>query len=261
MEPTIDAVPIAPPIEPFWRLALRLALDAAAFVVLAALFVAVPLGAVWLASAAARGLEATSASIEGARQAFAGMTFNVQMTSFFAAGAVGYLAVIAAILAVARARRGADWRAYIAWAPFRFEWIYGAVAVAAVVWGAAIGSVIEYLHPEAKQWVTFPKGPVGVVATVALAVFIGPLCEELIFRGWLFTALRSRLGALATIAATAVLFACAHWESTHLYALAVFPIGLMLGYIRQRSGSMRASFAFHGIYNFAGWILAALAGR
>jgi membrane protease YdiL (CAAX protease family) len=262
LEQNVDQpVPAAPSLEPAWRLALRLGLDALGCAVFSSLFAAAPLAAAGLAIVAAKGLQGASDAAVAWRDVFANADSEGRTLVLFVFGGASYLAVILGFLAVARLRRGRDWRAYVAWTPFRFEKAYWLLGAAGIVWGVAAGSLIEHAHPEAKNWVSFPSGVVGSLVTVALVAVLGPLCEELVFRGWLFTALRARLNAVLTILATAALFAAAHWESTHLYALAVFPIGLLLGYARERGGSIKGTFAFHGIYNFAGWILALFAGR
>ena len=63
------------------------------------------------------------------------------------------------------------------------------------------------------------------------------------------------------ILVSAILFALAHWESTHLYALAVFPVGLALGYVRQRADSIAASITLHSLYNGIAAVLLFVAGK
>ncbi len=179
----------------------------------------------------------------------------------FLLGSIVYGAIIAAVFLLARLRGGYAWRDYIAWRGFSPDRSYLLIALMGVAWGVGVGSLIEYLYPESKSWVTFPKGWIGGLVSFTLVVGLGPLCEEALFRGWLYTRLRPGLGFLATLSITAILFALAHWEKSHLYAAAVFPVGVLLGYVRERAGSMKATFAFHGFYNLAGWILAMFASK
>ena len=95
---------------------------------------------------------------------------------------------------------------------------------------------------------------------MALAVLIAPVTEELLFRGWIYTGLRFHWGLWPALLTTSALFACAHYENTHLYALAVFPIGLALGVIRERTGSVKASILFHALNNFVAFGLMMLSG-
>lgn len=75
-------------------------------------------------------------------------------------------------------------------------------------------------------------------------VVIGPWFEEVLYRGFLFAALRNRFGAPAAIIGSSVVFAISHAYSLH-GTLIVFAIGLLLGWIRHRTGNLTASFAAH----------------
>ena len=165
---------------------------------------------------------------------------------------VVYAALTGAILAAARIRGGTQWRAMVGWrgwTPFRGSWFVWILYVAAVVYNIAASAAISTIHPAAKDWIVLPKGPALVAAFAVVAVVAAPIAEELLFRGWIYTSLRRFIGVPAGLVLSSALFALAHWESTHLYALVVFPLGLVLGYIRQRTGSILASMTFHALYN------------
>ena len=167
-------------------------------------------------------------------------------------GIGAYLAQIAAVFAVARFRGGRDWSALVAWRDWqpRRHWkLFGGLLVLTLAWSIGASIAIEHVYPQAKDWVTAPKETVWIVGFLALAVLFGPFAEELLFRGWMYTSLRASFGLLVAVIATSVVFALAHWESTHLYALAVLPVGLALALIRERTGSIAASITFHAIYN------------
>ena len=164
-----------------------------------------------------------------------------------------YAAFSACLLAAARLRGGAaHWRALVAWrawtrlADARFVAI---LLVVTLAYSLAANIAVEWVHPAAKDWVRLPEGAVPTTLFVALAVVAAPITEELLFRGWLYTGLRVRLRAGLTILVTATLFGLAHWERTHLYALAVFPVGLALGVVRERTGTIAATMGFHAAYN------------
>jgi len=55
---------------------------------------------------------------------------------------------------------------------------------------------------------------------------------------------------------TAALFGLAHHESSHLYALVVFPVGLALAGLREQTGSVKASILLHALNNLAAFGLA-----
>ena len=167
-------------------------------------------------------------------------------------GVLAYTVVTCSVLMIARFRGGSHWFDLVAWT----EWNMKAglrlilmLLAATLVYSLIASSVIEHFYPEAKDWVPTPTGRIWVIGFIALATLFAPVTEELLFRGWIYTSLRAIIGVRFGITLSAALFALAHWESTHLYALAVFPVGLALGYVRERTGSVAASITFHALYN------------
>lgn len=97
---------------------------------------------------------------------------------------------------------------------------------------------------------------VGVFATT-----LGPLCEELAFRGFIMPLLMRSLGAAAGIVLTALPFALLHgpqygWSWRHV--LLVTLAGTAFGLARHRTGSTAAAAAMHATYNltfFVGYLM------
>ncbi len=170
-------------------------------------------------------------------------------------GCLLYVTTIAAIVTVARVMSGRRWRLALAWGPFHFSQFYWLLVLAGCLWGLVASALVERLHPEARDWFKLPEAPLPLMGSFLLIVVLAPLAEELLFRGWIFTGLRTRFSYYPALLGSAVLFALAHWEGTHLYAAAVFPVGLALGWARENTGSVRATALFHGIYNLVGWVL------
>lgn len=86
--------------------------------------------------------------------------------------------------------------------------------------------------------------PLAVAALLGIVVI--PFLEEVIFRGLLQSALVSRLGARRGVILTALLFALLHGLSSFVPVLA---LALLLGELRQRTGSLWASYAVHLFHN------------
>jgi membrane protease YdiL (CAAX protease family) len=175
------------------------------------------------------------------------------------ASALGfYAAMILATLTLARLRGGRGWRRLLAWAPFRPDRAYWVLVGLAVIYGIGASMLVSLAYPPSHDWFVVPRASASIVVSFVVVVLAAPLGEELLFRGWMFTSLDATFGSVAANVVTATLFAVAHWERTHLFALAVFPLGLMLGYLRARYGSTRASAGLHAIYNLSAWILSFL---
>jgi hypothetical protein len=83
-------------------------------------------------------------------------------------------------------------------------------------------------------------------------VLLGPLCEELAFRGFLMPLLVRSLGPAAGIVGTGALFGCLHapeysWSWRHVLLITV--AGSTFGWVRYRTGSTAASTFMHAGYN------------
>jgi hypothetical protein len=90
----------------------------------------------------------------------------------------------------------------------------------------------------------------GNFALVVFAfVFLAPLQEELLFRGFLYRGLSSSLGAVPTIALTAAVWAVSHLQYDWFFMGEVFAIGLTVGWLRWRSGSTSLTILLHGMMN------------
>jgi membrane protease YdiL (CAAX protease family) len=99
-----------------------------------------------------------------------------------------------------------------------------------------------------------------------VAVFgitVGPLCEELIFRGFLQPLFVRSFGAVAGILLTALAFGLLHLQEygfSWRHVVLITMVGAALGWIRHRTGSTKASTIMHAAYN-ATFFLVALAAQ
>ena len=83
-----------------------------------------------------------------------------------------------------------------------------------------------------------------------LMVVVAPVTEELFFRGFLHRGWApSWLGVSGTIVVTAVLWALLHQQYNVLGILFIFVMGLIFGWLRQRSGSTLLPMALHTVNN------------
>jgi membrane protease YdiL (CAAX protease family) len=83
-------------------------------------------------------------------------------------------------------------------------------------------------------------------------IFIAPLFEEVIFRGFLFKAFTDVGGARIAVPATAGLFTLLHipqlWGSWAGIAL-IFAVGYILSLVRNKAGSLVPCVIIHTAYN------------
>lgn len=83
-----------------------------------------------------------------------------------------------------------------------------------------------------------------------VVVFLAPLVEEVLFRGFLLPGLAAgRLGAAGAVVVTAVLFAVVHTQYDPFDMSAVLTLGLLLGAARWFSGSLWLAYGLHAAIN------------
>jgi membrane protease YdiL (CAAX protease family) len=110
--------------------------------------------------------------------------------------------------------------------------------------------VNPFLHPGREQGLT-PSGWDGsraaqFAANAAVFVVVGPLVEELTFRGLGF-ALLERFGRPVAIGVVGIAFGVWHGLVDALPVLVAF--GTLLAYLRSRSGSLYPGLVLHGAFN------------
>jgi membrane protease YdiL (CAAX protease family) len=94
------------------------------------------------------------------------------------------------------------------------------------------------------------SGAIGVLAAILLFCVIAPICEEFLFRGFIFGALRNWRGPWIAAILTGMLFGAIHAGSApavDLLPLAL--LGMLLCGLRQVTGSLYPAIALHALNN------------
>ena len=146
--------------------------------------------------------------------------------------------------------RWAGWRAVLWIGP-------AAVAVMWLVFGCLqIGGYLEWMEslgvPTVQDSVKLLQDETDasvIGLMVFAAVVAAPLCEELVFRGYVYPVLKKFSGAWPAAISSSLVFACAHGSLTALLPLFLF--GLLLTWVYERTGSLWAPVAAHFWFNGA----------
>ena len=101
--------------------------------------------------------------------------------------------------------------------------------------------------PRADEQLAAAFSAPGIIFLLA-ATTLGPVMEEIIFRGFLYRAWEIRWGAFVSTVLVSTLFATYH---THFFA--AFASSVVLVCVLRRTGSLRASIAVHAFYNAMLW--------
>ena len=96
-----------------------------------------------------------------------------------------------------------------------------------------------------------------VIMGIAIVV-IAPFIEELLFRGYLHDQIRKGKGAAITVVLTSLLFSLVHFSIVAL--LPIFLMGLVMGWARERSGSILPSLLLHAGNNLVALMILSIQG-
>jgi membrane protease YdiL (CAAX protease family) len=164
---------------------------------------------------------------------------------------LGY-AIVFLVLRILFARHGQPLFESLGWVPQPFKPLHLAIlGVGLAVVIVLLGNLLGFPNVETP----FDKLLNDPLSRISIALFgttLGPIIEELLFRGFLQPVLVDSFGVFPGILATSILFGAMHlmqnaflWQSGVLITL----VGFVLGVVRHVSGSTRASAITHVAYN------------
>jgi membrane protease YdiL (CAAX protease family) len=137
--------------------------------------------------------------------------------------------------------------------------------------GAVLAVVVSFVGGYLNSKATLPiedllKARVSILLFGVLGVLVAPLVEETIFRGFLYPVIARQMGVAAGIAITGTLFGLMHaaqlWGGWGQIALLIF-VGIVLTWVRARTGTVAASYFVHLGYNglqLAGYLVYVIGG-
>jgi uncharacterized protein len=112
--------------------------------------------------------------------------------------------------------------------------------------------------PKTTPFDQFFDSPMDAYLTAAFAITLGPLMEEIFFRGFLYPVLARRLGAFWGIVLTALPFGGMHYIQYRSWSavLIIVLVGVVLTTVRAVTKSVASSFLAHVGYNATLMVLA-----
>ncbi|MCB9385703.1 MAG: CPBP family intramembrane metalloprotease [Bryobacterales bacterium] len=140
----------------------------------------------------------------------------------------------------------------IGWKPFNgpgLNYLSAGVLVALSV------GLLSNIVPMPEQQVPIEEllqQPGALLLFAIFGVLVAPAIEELVFRGFLFPAIERKHGQLVAILATSALFSGLHFSQYGGHwaiLLLLFYVGAVFGFVRARTGSIKATTILHAAYN------------
>ncbi len=141
--------------------------------------------------------------------------------------------------------------------------IPGGLALQIVV-GLALAPLVSWLggddppQQEVGEIIADATGASSTVLVFIAVVIFAPLVEELLYRGMLLSWLRRVMPAWGAVAISALVFAGVHLLDPNAWLVVpgLFLIGLALGYVALRTGSLGLPIMLHAGVNFTAMLLA-----
>ena len=174
-----------------------------------------------------------------------------------AAQAAGSFAALFYFWVLARVRRAGKFWPALGWHALDgthttpatiVKYLFAGVALAIAV--GLLGSVIKQAGP--TPFDDFFKARQTVLMLMAFGILVAPLVEETVFRGFLYPVAARQFGVAPGIVLTGILFGGFHamqlWGAWGQIALLVL-VGIVLTWVRARTGSVLAGFLMHVAYN------------
>jgi membrane protease YdiL (CAAX protease family) len=153
------------------------------------------------------------------------------------------------------------WRS-LAWVSVPLPWysiVTSGVGLAMAV--ILLGLLIQMPHTE-NPLTALLKDPTSLILVAVFGTIVAPVCEELMFRGFLQPLLVRSMGAAAGILATAVPFGLLHFQeygNSWRHVLLISLSGVAFGLMRHITGSTKAAAIMHSSYNAFQFVLLMMA--
>jgi membrane protease YdiL (CAAX protease family) len=160
------------------------------------------------------------------------------------------------IFIIVRRRKGATIAGYLALRPIPWKTFSGLLALTAgfVILSDGLTyllgrSIVPQFQVDGYRTCGWP--PLLWIAVV----LAGPAFEEIFFRGFLFEGFRrSPLGDTGTVALTALAWALVHLQYDVYQMTIILALGVLLGVVRLKTGSVWSCFLVHAFYNLVSTI-------
>lgn len=165
---------------------------------------------------------------------------------------IGYALMFTGLFLLLRWEYGQPFWRSLGWTSLRLPPLVVIVAGMLTAFGVAFASTLIKTPNTANPMTEMLENPTSLVLVAIFGITLGPLCEELAFRGFLQPLLVRSLGTIPGVLVASIPFGLLHfqeygnsWRHVVLISLA----GAAFGAMRERTGSTRASTLMHASYN------------
>ncbi len=162
------------------------------------------------------------------------------------------LIVVPLVFGIAKLKRGSILREYFdlrgySWRTF-WRWM-GVLLLLLIFEGFALEAMGVEQTPNFMLNIEYPNR-LSIYLLLFSVMFIAPLIEEVVFRGFLLKGFsKTFMGAEGAVALTSLLWAIMHLQYEFAYMAVIFMVGLVFGYARVKTGSLFVPMTMHMVMN------------
>jgi uncharacterized protein len=165
---------------------------------------------------------------------------------------LGYALLFGALTLIFRVQYDRPFWRSLAWRSFRMLPLWVVICGLATAILVSLASTLIRTPTTSNPMTEMMRDPTSVILLAIFGITAGPLCEELAFRGFLQPLLVRSLGAAPGVVAAAIPFGLLHFQeygNSWKHVLLISSAGAAFGWMRQATGSTRASTIMHAAYN------------
>ena len=113
---------------------------------------------------------------------------------------------------------------------------------------------VDFLLPPDTAQQVMDKAGGNLIATLILVGIVGPIAEEIFFRGFVLPGLVKRFGVTQSLLLSSLLFGIFHFDPGAI--VPTFILGLALGWVYLKTGALWPAIFAHGLHNSLAIMLA-----
>jgi membrane protease YdiL (CAAX protease family) len=147
------------------------------------------------------------------------------------------------------------------WAPAQLSTLFVASCGIVAAFAVIAASVFMRIPDNDSPMKALLSDPTSVLFVAIIGTTLAPVCEEIVFRGFLQPLLVRSLGAAPGILLAAAAFGLMHLQEygySWRHSLLIGGAGAAFGWMRQRTGSTKAAAMMHAAYNCVFFVLLAM---
>jgi membrane protease YdiL (CAAX protease family) len=122
-----------------------------------------------------------------------------------------------------------------------------AIFIISFIYVFVMSSVLGIEAPSSKIEILIKNRSISNIILLIVVAFIGPVVEEVFFRGFLYSAFKKNWGVLPALFLSSVLFSVVHLQVYSFVPL--FFIGWLLAYLFEKTRSLFPAIFLHAVYN------------